>query len=155
MVDEGVRLAGAGDAEAARRLFELSADACPQSSGPWRETAGLHALRREWRDAARQAQRAVALDPDDQHAWRILATATFLDGNPGAALDAWNRIGEPRVDLVDVKGLDRTRYEVIANAVAIAPQAILTAAALERARRRLEDVPSVQTSRVLYRPAEN
>ncbi len=155
MIDEGVRLAGAGDLDGARQLFDLSTSACPQASAPWREIAGLHALRREWRDAAREARRAVSLDPADQHAWRILATATFLDGHPGDALDAWNRIGEPRVDLVDIKGLDRTRYDVAASAVAIRPQTLLTSAALNRARRRLEDFPSIQASRVLYRPAEN
>lgn len=155
MIDEGVRLAGRGERVAARRLFELSAAACPEASAPWRELAGLHALDREWRDAAREARRAVALDPHDQHAWRILATATYLDGDSAAALDAWNRIGEPRVDLVDVKGLDRTRYEVIAAAIAIEPQALLTSAALDRARRRLDEVPSVQASRIQYRPGED
>jgi Peptidase C39 family len=155
MIDEGVRIAGAGEMDAAARLFELSAAACPRASGPWREMAGLHALRREWREAGRDARRAITLDPADQHAWRILATATFLDGDPRSALGAWNRIGEPRVDLVEVKGLDRTRYDVVAGAVAIPPQSILTAAAVDRARRRLEELPSVQTSRVVYRPAEN
>jgi hypothetical protein len=154
MVDEGVRLAGSGERDAARRLFELSAAACPLASSPWREMAGLHALGREWRDAADDARRAVALDPGDQHAWRILATATFLDGNPDGALDAWNRIGEPRVEIVNVRGLERTRYEVVATAAEIEPRTLLTVDALDRARRRLAEVPSFMASRVLYRPAE-
>jgi hypothetical protein len=155
MVQEGITLATAGDVGAAGRLFLLAADACPRDGAPWREMAGLHALRREWREAAASARRATSLDPADRHAWRILATASFLDGDERAALGAWNRIGEPTVDLVEVKGLDRTRYKIVADATAIEPQSILTSAALERARRRLREVPSVQAGRVAYHPAEN
>jgi hypothetical protein len=155
MVEEGVRLAGVGDRAAARRLFELAAAACPQASAPWREMAGLHALGREWRDAADVARHAVALDPNDGHAWRILATATYLGGDPEGALEAWNRIGEPRVDIVNIRGLERTRFDVVSSAAAIAPQALLTAEALARARRRVAEIPSLQTSRVLFQPAES
>jgi hypothetical protein len=116
-----VRLAGTGDVASARRLFELAADACPLASGPRREIAGLHALAGAWREAAADARRATQLDPRDEHAWRILATAAFLQDDPRGALDAWNRLREPIVDLVDIKGLDRTRYAVAANAMAIEP----------------------------------
>ena len=155
MVTEGVRLAGTGDVASARRLFELAAESCPFASGPRREIAGLHALSGAWREAAADARRATHLDPDDQHAWRILATASYLLDDPRAALDGWNRVGEPVVDLVDIKGLDRTRYGVAAKVLAIEPRTVLTGAALERARRRLSELPSAQTARVTYRPGED
>jgi Peptidase C39 family len=155
LVDEGVRLARAGDVDAARRLFELAADECPRASGPRREMAGLHALRGAWREAAADAKVATGLDPADQHAWRILATASYLLDDPQAALDAWNRIGEPTVDLVNINGLERTRYSVAANAAGIQPKTRLTRASLLRARRRLGALPAAQTARVAYRPGEN
>jgi hypothetical protein len=155
LVDEGVRLAGTGDAIGARRLFEIAADACPLASGPWREMAGLHALRGAWREAAADARRATELDAGDRHAWRILATASYLQDDPLAALDAWNRIDEPRVDIVSINGLERTRYAVAARTIDIPPHTLLTAVALERARRRLAELPSAQTARVVYRPGEN
>ena len=40
-----------------------------------------------------------------------------------AALAAWNRVGEPRADLVDIKGLEHTRYMVIADAIGVRPKA--------------------------------
>ena len=42
-------------------------------------------------------------------------------------------IGEPRADLVDIKGLDHTRYLVIADAIGVGPRQLLTPDAL-RAR---------------------
>ena len=155
MVAEGVRLANAEDLEGARRLFEVAAESCPGSAAPWREMAGLHALRSRWRDAAEDARRALTRDGADPLASRILATALFLEGQPDDALDAWNAVGEPVVDLVHVTGLDRTRYQVVARTAGLQPQALLTRAALERARRRLAELPAAQTTRVGYRPARN
>lgn len=155
VVDEGVRLAGGGDRDAARRLFELAAAACPLAPAPRREIAGLHALAGEWREAAVHARHATELDPSDHHAWRILATAAFLNDDRGGALDAWNRVGAPVVDIVNITGLERTRHQVAAAAIAIEPQTMLTNAALERARRRLAALPAAQTARLSYRPGEN
>lgn len=154
IVDEGVRLSGRGEREEARRLFELAAAACPASSAPRREIAGLHALAGEWRNAATHASSAVELDPDDAHAWRILATARFLEGDREEALEAWNRVGRPRVDLVNVRGLERTRFGIVGDAVGIAPGDVLTSAALGRARRRVTQLPAIAASRVMYEPRE-
>jgi Peptidase_C39 like family len=155
MVAEGVRLAGADDFEGARRILEVAAESCPASAAPWREMAGLHALRRQWRDAAEDARRALMRDRADPLAARILATALYLEGNPDDALDAWNDVGEPVVDLVNVTGLDRTRYLVAARTVGLQPRTLLTRAALQRARRRLAELPASQTTRVGYRPGDN
>ncbi len=154
MTDEGVRVAVGGDAAAGRRIFEAALEACPTSSAPWRELAGLHVLQEEWQAAARDARRAVHLDPADQHAWRILATSLFLDGDPDGALSAWNAIGEPQIDLVNVRGLTRTRFVTALGVTGLEPQAVLRPAALTLARRRLAEMPSVHLSRVAYRPTE-
>jgi hypothetical protein len=155
MVDEGVRLASGGDVKGARATLLGAAAACPSSAAPWRELAGIHALASEWGDAAADARRALARDSRDEHAARILATALYLQDDVEGALDAWNRVGEPLVDLVTINGLERTRYEVAAGMTGLAPRQLLTRATLQRARRNLADLPSAQTTRVFYTPAEN
>jgi hypothetical protein len=155
MVDEGVRLANSGDVTGARVTLEAAASRCPAYAGPWRELAGLHALAAEWRAAAADARRALERDAGDAHAARILATALYLLDDPEGALDAWNRVGEPVIDLVNIIGLERTRYEIAARAMGLAPKQLLTRASLQAARRRLAELPSTQTSRVAFRPFEN
>jgi hypothetical protein len=155
MVDEGVRLAGAGDVSAARRIFEVAAESCPEAPGPWREMAGLHVLGSEWGAAAKDARSALDRDPADALAARILATALFLDNDADGALEAWNRVGEPIVDLVNVTGLERIRYGVASRALSLPPQSVLTPRALRAARRRLADVPAAQTTRVAFTPQQS
>jgi hypothetical protein len=154
MVDEGVRLAGAGDVPGARRIFEFAAESCPNASGPWREMAGLHALGRDWRSAAIDARKALDRDPGDALAARILATALFLENNPEGALEAWNRVDEPIVDLIKVTGLERTRYTVVARTMSVLPQSILAPGVLRAARRKLAELPAAQTTRVGFTPQE-
>lgn len=154
LVDEGVRLANRGDVGEARSRFDLAATSCPDSPAPWRERAGLHALGERWGDAAADARAALSRDPNDEQASRILATALYIEGDTRGALAAWNALGEPRVDIVNVKGLARTRFTVAADAIGIAPGALLTREALDRAARRLDELPAAQTTRVTYQPAE-
>lgn len=154
MVEQAVRLAGAGELEPSRHLLQLAVANCPNEAAPWREMAGLHALGGNWRQAVQSARRAVERDRNDPHAWRILATGLYLEGDQEGALTAWNHIGEPVIDLVNVTGLERTRYAVAAGVIALPPQRLLTAAALQMARRRLGELPSAQTARVAYRPSE-
>jgi hypothetical protein len=154
MVDEAVRLAGAGDRGAARQVLDAAAAACPGSAAPWREMAGLHALDEDWPAAAADARRAIMRDRGDAHAWRILATSEYLAGHDDAALAAWNEVGEPRLDLVNVTGLTRTRYAVASRAMGLEAQALITPATLRLARRRLADIPAARTTRVRYTPGE-
>jgi hypothetical protein len=155
MVDEAVRLANGGDVKNARVTLEAAAANCPRSAAAWRELAGLDALAAEWPAAAKAARLALERDPRDAHAARILGTSLYLEDDPEGALDAWNRIGEPLIDLINVVGLERTRYEVAARTMGLAPRQLLTRASLAAARRRLAELPSVQAVRVAFRPGEN
>ncbi|OFW06781.1 MAG: hypothetical protein A3H96_14040 [Acidobacteria bacterium RIFCSPLOWO2_02_FULL_67_36] len=152
MVDEGVRLAGRHDIAGARQLFEMAAISCPASSAPWRELAGLHALAADWKHAAADAERAVEKNGGDVHAWRILATGRYLEGDLHGALEAWNRSGEPLIDLIAVEGLERTRYDVVTRILGLQPRTVLTGAALDRAARRLAELPAAAATRVTFRP---
>ena len=131
MVEEGIRLAGQGDLTGAQRILDLAAADCARDAGPWRELAGLHALKGEWGDAARDASRAIDRDPSDAHAIRILATSLFLEGKDDAALGAWNRLGEPFVDVTNITGLERTRFGVVAGAVDLPSETRLTGERLD------------------------
>src|SRR4029079_14076988 len=141
-VDEAVA-AAPDDKGTARQRLMAAVEACPGSAAPWRELAGLDALENNWTDAAAHARRAVDLDPADAYAWRVLATARFVTHDDLGALAAWNRIGEPRADLIDIKGLEHTRYRVVSGAIGVRPKQLLTADALRLAQQRLRDVPAL------------
>jgi len=154
-VERAVGLAERGDKAAARRALEAATASCPEASAPWRELAGLDALDDNWPAAAAHARRAVANDPEDAHAWRVLATAEYLRHDDLAALAAWNRVGEPRTDLIDIKGLNHTRYMVIAEAIGLRPTQLLTPDALRLAQRRVLAVPAIAAARVSFQPRAN
>jgi hypothetical protein len=149
-VSEGVRLAQAGDLSGAE-LALGSALGCP-GSGALRELAGVRLLQKQWRDVAELASAAVAEDPADAHAWRLLGTSRFVQNDRDAALAAWNEVGEPRVDLFAVNGLTRTRPRVVERLVGLEPGAVLTGERLRLAERRLAELPSSGLSRIEYVP---
>ena len=153
LVDEGVARA-ADDRSAARALLTRATAGCPNDAAPWRELAGLDALDSDWAAAAAHASRAVAIDREDALAWRTLATASYLRHDDLAALDAWNHVGEPKVSLIDVKGLAHTRYDVVSDAIGVPLKAVLTPDAMKRAERRVRDLPAVAAARVTFHPTE-
>jgi len=153
-VNDAVALAQRGDKDGARRLLTEATVACADDAAPWRELAGLDVMDKRWADAAMRARRAVALDPRDDYAWRLLATSEYLQQDDLAALAAWNRVGEPRVDLVDIRGLTHTRYRVVSDAIAVEPRAMLTPGALRLAQKRVRDIPAIAAARVSFHPLE-
>jgi hypothetical protein len=154
LVSEGIARAST-DRGAARAALTRATAECPGSGAAWRELAGLDALDADWPSAATAAQRAVFLAPHDDYAWRILATADYLRHDDLGALAAWNRTGGPAVSLIDVTGLERTRYGVVAGAISVPLKSTLTPEALRLAERRLHDVPSIAAARVAFHPVEN
>lgn len=104
----------------------------------------------DYRAAMRLAVGAIDRDPEDVPAWRLLAASRYLSGDAGGALDAWNRAGEPRIDLVRLDGLVRTPHRTVERLMGLPPRAVLTRDALARASRRLALLPSRQASNVSY-----
>lgn len=153
MVDEGVQRAANGQQNAAEEILSAALDRCPASARAARELAGLRFLQSRWEDAAALAARAATEDPADAHAWRLLGSAQFLRDRDEAALDAWNRVGEPRVDLVRVDGLEHTHYAIAEALLGVEPRAALTSNDLRLARRRMALLPSASHTSVRYRPA--
>ena len=139
-IADGVRLAQRNDLDAAERTF-AAAISCPGGAA-FRELAGIRALQRRWPEAAELAAAALARDPSNDYAARLLATARFVTDDQLGALDAWNRVDEPRIDLIRVDGLTRTRYQVVEHALGLTPGTTLSRPALMRARRRLLELPA-------------
>lgn len=151
LVGESVRRARAGDLAGAESGLDAATRLCPRDPAAWRELAGLRFLQSRWRDASRLAARAVALDHEDDHAWELLATSRFLDEDPLGALEAWNRIGRPQIDIVRVEGARRTRHPVVTGLLDLPPRSLLTPGRLQRSSRRLSELPAAAGSRVRYR----
>ena len=75
-----------------------------------------------------------------------------MQDDPVGALRAWNQIGKPRVNRVRIDGLHHTRYQTVAELLAIQPNMLLTAELFERARRRLGELPDRAATRLAVRP---
>jgi hypothetical protein len=151
LVADGVRLAQANDLTGAERVLADATHRCP-GPAPVRELAGVRLLQRRWPEVGELASMAVAVDPRDDHAWRLLATSRFVQNDAAGALDAWNHVGELRVDLVRIDGLTRTRHRVVEHQVGIDIGDVLEPSMLQRARRRLEQLPTLFASNVEYVP---
>jgi len=152
LVRQGVERAHADDLEGAEARLLAATALCPESGPSFRELAGVRFRQERWAEAATLARRATRLEPESALAWRLLGTSRFLDGHTEAALRAWNHLDEPRVDLLRVDGLGRTRYDAVASHLDLRPETVLTPEGLRRARRRLGDVPALSRSRLSYRP---
>jgi hypothetical protein len=108
----------------------------------------------DWEGSARLAEGALALDPGDSLASRLLAGSLFLSGDTRGALGAWNRLSEPHADLARIDGLSRTRYRTVADQIDLPPGRLLTPGRFLRARRRLEEMPIHSGSRLNLIPRE-
>lgn len=154
VISEAVALAERGDTTSARKLLTEATGRCPRDGSGWRELAGLDALEKDWDAAAEHARQAVARDDSDTFAWRLLATSEYLRHDDLAALAAWNRLQEPRVDLVAIEGLDGTRYRAVADAVGVQPRQLLSPEDVRLAQRRVRAIPSIASARIGFQPLE-
>jgi len=151
LVKEGVQLAREGDLVSAENTLSIAHGLCPHAGVPLRELASIRFRQKRWNEAAQLAEKAIALEPEDAHAWRLLATNRFLNHDLSGALVAWNSIGEPLLDLIHVSGQARTRYTVFTEILDLRSGALLTSDSFRQAKRRLSFIPVVANSRIGYR----
>jgi hypothetical protein len=155
LVREMVERARAGDVGGAETGLLAAVRLCPRYPAAWRELAGVRFLQSRWAEASTLAARAALLDPTDEQGLDLLATSRFLNDEPDAALEEWNRIGRPSVDLVRVEGARRTRHPVVVDLIDLPPRTLLTPERHGRAARRLRELPSAALTSVSYRPVES
>ena len=151
-LQRAVALVQAGDHSGAEAVLRSAGERCSESGAVNRERAGLRYLASDWAEAVFFAERAVRQTPSDAHAWRVLAASRFMSGDQEGALEAWNAIGEPRLDRVRLDPLGWTNAIVARRLVDLVPGSVVTPQDLRRARRRLNSLPGVSTVRVGYVP---
>jgi hypothetical protein len=150
LIADGIRAAQANDLDTAERRL-TSALSCG-GSAPLRELAGVRLLQRRWSEVSDLAAAAVTEDPADAHAWRLLATSRFVQNDHARALDAWNHVNEPRVDLIRIDGLTRTRQRVVESLLPLERNDVLTSTRLTQARRQLRELPSAAATALTFEP---
>ena len=150
LIASGVQRAQAGQFDEAER--RLTAALSCGGAAPARELAGLRLLQRRWPDVGELASAALAVDPMDEYAWQLLATSRFVQNDPDGALEAWNQIKQPHVDLVAVGGLTHTRQRVVERLMGVQPQALLTPELFDLSARRLKELPSATGTRIEFLP---
>jgi predicted double-glycine peptidase len=134
---------------AERSLTSALACAGPEAL---RELAGVRALQRRWPEVIELASTVLGESPQDQYAWQLLATARFVSGDSSGALVAWNRAGQPRLDLIQVDGLRVTSQRVAERLTSLHRGDLLTPDRLSRAARQLADWPALMSAGVVYVP---
>jgi hypothetical protein len=149
---DDLRASGQAAFDRADVVLDRVRQACPQSTGPLRELAGVRFAQRRWKDAASLSRAALVREPTDAYALDVLGSSLFMQDDQVGALRAWNRIDRPRVNLVRIAGVRHTRHQTIAETLGIQPNMLLTADVFEHARRRLEALPDRSTVRLALRP---
>jgi hypothetical protein len=148
------------DAVAARRLEDAAdllgeaGNACPSEVLVVRELAAVRFKQGRLTEAIRLTTNYVARVPGDVHAWKLLASSRYLAGDATGALQAWNQVGLPIVDLTRIDGMRAMQYRTIADAVDTPNGTVLTPNALALARRRLAEMGAVRHAAVEYQPVE-
>lgn len=138
--------------DAADQVLGAVRGRCPQSSRPLSELAAVRFAQQRPAEAVPLAEQAVKLNHADTYAWDVLGSSRFIEGDAAGALEAWNEVGRPTLDSVRIEGLKRTRYALIAGALPLMPNTLLTASEYGRAERRLQQLPDRLSSRIGYRP---
>lgn len=146
LIAAGVSQAQAGDLSAAERSLTMAL-ACGGAAA-MRELAGVRVLQQRWADVEALSGAATAIDASEPYGWRLLGTSRFVQNNRDGALEAWNHIGEPRLDLLSVAGLTRTRQRVVEHLISAAPGTLVTPKLITRSERRLRELPAAVSAAV-------
>jgi Peptidase_C39 like family len=151
LLDEALDDIDAGGVAIADEVLGRVRQQCPTASGPIRELAGVRFSQKRWQDAAALAEEALRRDANDAYSWDVLGSSRFIQNDTHGALQAWNRIGKPTLDSVQIAGLTRTRYTIVANVAGLNPNTLLTDRQLTLAGRRLQLLPDRLMTSVDYR----
>jgi len=137
-----------------------TADRTSRENGqrPFKRGADLVILARSLFDQERYpeaealARRSLDGDPGNPASRRILAASLYLAGRHEEALSAWNPMGRPSVDIVEIQGLNTLPHPLALARLGTAPGDILTPDGLRLAERRLAIIPTVVRTRADYTP---
>jgi hypothetical protein len=151
-IDRALDAAGASRLDEAAELLTEARQACPAEPLSLRELAGVRFRQGRHGEAVPLAEQYLAVVPGDRLGWQLLASSRYLAGDRDGALEAWNRLDRPTVDLVRIEGTHRIRFREVAGATSVPHGAVLTSSRLALARRRVSDIPALRGSAVEYQP---
>ena len=151
-LDRALDAVAANQLDEAAGLLAEARQACPTEPLVLRELAGVRFKQGRHTEARRTALEYLALVPGDGHGWQLLATSRYLTGDPDGALQAWNQIDRPTVDLVRVDGNREIRFREIVDATSLPHGTVLTPPGLALARRRVAAIPALRRAEVGYQP---
>ncbi len=151
-LDRALDAAAANRLDDSAQLLEDAQRACPTEPVIRRELAAVRFRQRRYAESIRLASGYLMLAPDDTLGWQLLASSRYLSDDRDGALEAWNRIGRPVIDLVRIDGTRNIRFKVLADHIGAPLGAALSPSLLELARRRVSDVPGVRHAVVDYAP---
>ncbi len=149
-LDEAVDAAATNRLEDAENFLAAAGSACPAEPLVLRELAGIRFRQGRQAEAKRLAAEYLRRAPGDGLGWQLLASSRYLTGDGDGALEAWNAIGRPTVDLVRIDGSHHVRFQAIADAIAIPHGIVLTPGRLALAKRRAVDIPALALAQVSY-----
>lgn len=151
-IDHAMDAAALRQLEDASRLLDAASRACPGEPLVLRELAAVRFKQGRYTEAIALAAEYLERVPGDRLAWQMLASSRYLVGDEAGALDAWNRVGSPVVDLLRIDGARNTRFRGIADAVSVPHGTVLTPSRLALARRRVTEVPALRAAAIEYQP---
>ncbi len=149
-LDQAAAAASDHHLAAADRALALARVSCPTEALVDRELAGIRFRQGRQAEAGLLVSDYLRRAPGDSLAWQLLASSRYLEGRRGEALDAWNVIGRPLVDLVHIDGSHHVRFGVLTGALGLPVGTVLTRERLALANRRIDDVPALSRTRVTY-----
>ncbi|HEX4036440.1 MAG TPA: tetratricopeptide repeat protein [Acidobacteriaceae bacterium] len=136
--DLGMAFAHLGKLPEARRALLAGQRQCSADTRFPEELAGVAFEQKHDPEAAHWLRRALHLDPHDAYAANFLGTVEYLTGNLPAALQAWNRIGKPSIDTLDLDPHLRVHHLLLDRAFVFAPHSVLRASQFTATEARLD-----------------
>ena len=98
------------------------------------------------------ARKTVDVSRDDRAKVDAEARARYVRGDVEGALDTWNELAEPTVRCITVDGLVRTRDAVVIDYLGTRHGELLTAEALARLARRLDELSAASQTSARFDP---
>jgi outer membrane protein assembly factor BamA len=151
LVARGVALGREGKLEEARTSLDRAAVLDPSRPEAFVERGGLEFLEKRYPDAIRDLERALALK-EDAYARDLLASSLFLAGRGDDALASWNRLGQPVLRRVELRGLQKTRDRVARRELSAAEGQVLELSALRSSRLRLVEAGAFERASLRLAP---
>ncbi len=139
LVARGIAAGRGGHYDEAEESLQRAIEMAPSRPEARVELAGVRFLQKKYEDAAAGFASALIYQPDT-YAREMLAASLHLAGHTEDALKEWNRLGQPHLDQIQVKGLVHTRDDVVSRELALTPDGVLDLGRYRETRLRLEEL---------------